>query len=53
MPKLGGYGRGNLMVRVNMTVPTKLTGKQKELLEELAKESGQSVKSDRHGFFKF
>jgi molecular chaperone DnaJ len=53
MPKLSGYGRGNLMVRVNVVVPTRLSSKQKELLEELAKESGQSVKSDRHGFFKF
>jgi molecular chaperone DnaJ len=53
MPKPSGYGRGNLMVRVNVVVPTRLSSKQKELLEELAKESGQSVKSDRHGFFKF
>jgi molecular chaperone DnaJ len=53
MPKLSGYGRGNLMVRVNVAVPTRLSSKQRALLEELAKESGQSVKSDRRGFFKF
>lgn len=53
MPKINSYGRGNLMVRVNVAVPTRLSSKQKELLEELAKESGQEVKSDRRGFFKF
>jgi molecular chaperone DnaJ len=53
MPRLNSYGRGNLMVRVNVVVPTRLSSKQKELLEALAKESGQEVKSDRHGFFKF
>ncbi|MBM5805465.1 MAG: molecular chaperone DnaJ [Candidatus Verstraetearchaeota archaeon] len=53
MPKLEGYGRGNLMVRVNVAVPTKLTSKQRALLEELAKESGENVKASRHGFFKF
>jgi len=53
MPRLEGYGRGNLMVRVNVAVPTKLTSKQRALLEELAKESGENVKASRHGFFKF
>jgi molecular chaperone DnaJ len=43
MPRLRGYGRGNLLVRVYLTVPEKLTQRQKELLEELAKEFGQPV----------
>lgn len=52
MPKLGGYGRGNLMVRVNIDVPTSLTPKQRELLEELAKEFDQNVKPKKN-FFHF
>lgn len=43
MPRLRGYGRGDLLVRVYLTVPEKLTQRQRELLEELAKEFGQPV----------
>jgi molecular chaperone DnaJ len=38
MPRMGGYGRGDLLVRVNVVVPKKITQRQKTLLEELAKE---------------
>ena len=51
MPKLGGYGSGNFMVRVNIAIPEKLTSKQKQLVEELAKELGQNVKA-KTGFFR-
>jgi len=51
MPRLNGYGRGNQLVRLKIVVPTQLTQKQKEILEELAKEMGQNVKSSR-GFFR-
>lgn len=37
MPKFRGKGTGDLFVRVLVDVPTKLTDKQKELLEELNK----------------
>jgi len=43
MPIIGGYGRGDLRVRVNVVVPEKLTQRQKTLLEELAKELDQNV----------
>jgi len=43
MPRLRGYGRGDLLVRVNVVVPEKLTQRQRDLLEELAKEFDQSV----------
>lgn len=44
MPKMGGYGRGDLRVRVNVVVPNKLTQRQKALLEELSKELDQNVR---------
>jgi molecular chaperone DnaJ len=44
MPRIGGYGRGDLRVRVNVVVPEKLTQRQRTLLEELAKELDQNVR---------
>ena len=35
--------RGDLHVIINVTVPTKLSKKQRELLEAFAKESGETV----------
>ncbi len=34
MPSLHGYGKGNLLVHLQVETPRKLTGRQKELLEE-------------------
>jgi len=52
MPRLNGYGRGNLLVRLKIVVPTQLTQRQKDILQELAKEMGQNVKGSK-GFFRF
>jgi len=49
MPRFRGYGRGDLLVRIGISVPEKLTGPQKALLEQLAKELGTDV-SKRHKF---
>ena len=38
MPRLTGYGKGDLLIRVNISVPKKLTKRQKNLLKELAGE---------------
>lgn len=38
MPHFGGYGRGNLYIKVEVQMPKKLTKKQKELLEKLREE---------------
>lgn len=43
MPKLHGYGRGDLLVRVNVSIPRNLTKKQKTLITELAKEFKQEI----------
>jgi molecular chaperone DnaJ len=42
MTRWGGAGRGDLIVHVAITVPKKLTKRQRELLEELAAESQES-----------
>ena len=44
MPRFKGYGRGDLRVKVDVTVPKKLTSQQKTLLEQLAKELDEDVK---------
>jgi len=43
MPRIGGYGRGDLRVRVNVVVPERLTQRQRALFEELSKELDQNV----------
>jgi molecular chaperone DnaJ len=48
MPRFRGYGRGDMLVRVEIEVPEKLTQQQRTLLEQLAKEFEQSVKPKGH-----
>jgi molecular chaperone DnaJ len=50
MPKRTGVGRGDQRVEVTVEVPTSLTARQKELLEELAKELGEDIHPQRKGF---
>ncbi|NLF87683.1 molecular chaperone DnaJ [Candidatus Bathyarchaeota archaeon] len=47
MPRFRGYGRGDLNVRVGISVPEKLTASQKGLLEQLAKEFGTDAGKSR------
>jgi len=43
MPRFKAYGRGDLLVRVDVSIPEKLTQKQKTLLEQLASELDGTV----------
>ena len=51
MPVLQGRGRGDLVVQIEVETPTKLTAKQRELLEAFrATETGEEC-PETHGFF--
>jgi molecular chaperone DnaJ len=50
IPDIQGYGRGDELVRVHVEVPRKLTGRQRELLEEYARNGGEDVSPLSKGF---
>ncbi len=50
LPRVRGFGRGNELVRVVVSIPTQLTSTQRQLLLDLAKELNEPVKAKR-GFF--
>jgi molecular chaperone DnaJ len=41
-PKAGGFGAGDMRVRILIDTPSHLTGKQKELVQELAKSGSET-----------
>src|SRR5262245_44663598 len=43
IPELNGYGRGDQVVRIHVETPRQLTPRQRELLEEFARLSGEEV----------
>lgn len=51
IPNIRGYGKGDQIVRVIVKIPTKLSSKQMELLEEYARISNEEVASNK-GFLK-
>lgn len=51
MTSLRGYGQGDQYITVHVEVPKSLTGKQKELLEQFAKESGDDREPVGKSFF--
>lgn len=50
MPRFRSYGKGDLLVRVSVAVPEKLTSKQRDLLQQLANEMGEAGKPKSHRF---
>jgi len=48
MPRFRGYGRGDMQVRVDISVPKKLTTQQRTLLEQLAKEFDENIRPKGH-----
>lgn len=53
LPNLSRRGQGNLYVRLNLEIPTKITSAQEELLRALAKEEGAEISASRRFFKKF
>ena len=51
IPDLRGYGTGDQIVQIDVQIPKKLTPKQKELLEEYAKISGEDINAGSGSFF--
>lgn len=51
VPNVRGYGRGHLYFTVEVEVPEKLNERQKELLIEFAKASGEEHAEAKKGFF--
>ncbi len=54
-PRLRGYGKGDEIIQVVVSVPKKLTKRQEELLREFAKTEGDTPTGTTHndkGFFK-
>jgi molecular chaperone DnaJ len=52
VPNVHGHGIGDELVRVIVETPTKLTDRQRELLEEFAKLSGEETHPRGQGFFR-
>jgi molecular chaperone DnaJ len=50
MPRRGGMSRGDQRVEVTVEVPTQLTSRQRQLLEQLAGELGQDVQPQEKSF---
>ncbi len=51
-PSLRGHGIGDQRIKIRIDIPTQLTTKQKELLEEYARVSGETIDSDSGKLFK-
>ncbi len=50
VPHLRGNGRGDQMVIVNVEIPTRLSGDQRQLFENLAKSLGSEVRPQERSF---
>jgi molecular chaperone DnaJ len=50
MPRFRGYGRGDMLIRIGVAIPEKITPQQRTLLEQLAKELGEGTQGKQHKF---
>ena len=50
LPVFGGYGKGDELVKIVVEVPAELTERQRELLEELAREMGADTHPQQQSF---
>ena len=50
MPKMRGYGKGDLIVKIGIVIPEKLTSQQQTLIEQLAKEFNSDVSIKKNKF---
>jgi molecular chaperone DnaJ len=53
VPRLDGSGRGDQVIRFQVDVPKKLSGRAQELLRELAEEMGEEIPERRSLFGRF
>lgn len=51
VPQLQGYGRGDQLVIIKVETPSNLNKRQRELLEEFARISGEDVHPMKKSFF--
>jgi molecular chaperone DnaJ len=51
IPSLQGYGRGNELIILRVETPTRLTSRQRELLEDFAREGGEDTQPLGKRFF--
>lgn len=51
MPYLGAYGKGDQHVVVKIEIPKKITRRQRELIEEFARESGETIPGSKGKIF--
>lgn len=49
---VNGHGTGDQLVKIKVQIPTKLTNKQRELIEEFGRQNGENVRSEEGIFEK-
>ena len=52
LPDLRGYGRGDILVKVDVDIPARPSGREEELYRELARVTGKGRSRKPGGFFK-
>jgi len=50
MPRMRGYGKGDLIVKLGIVIPEKITSQQQMLIEQLAKEFSSDISTKRNKF---